>query len=210
MITVATRSALRSPSAQAPSPPLRPDTQARILEAAFDSVAAFGLTRLTMDEVARRTGVSRQTVYRYFPSKDQLVMALVLREEEAFLDGVRAAFAADDRLERALFDGILFCLRYARQHPLLDKLLATDAETLLPYLTTRAGPMMARAREVLKSLAASKAWVRAGLVDQVGDTLVRVILSYALSPPDRPAEDVARDLARIVTVALTGKEEPRT
>jgi AcrR family transcriptional regulator len=188
---------------------LRPETQARILESAFACVAEFGLARTTMDEVARRAGVSRQTVYRYFPSKDQLVIALVLQEEEKFLDGVRAAFAVDDRLERALFDGILFCLRFAREHPLLDRLLASDSETLLPYLTTRSAPMMARAREVLTSLAASKAWVRAGLVEQAADTLVRVVVSYALCPPDREPEHVAGDLARIVTAALAPAKESR-
>jgi TetR/AcrR family transcriptional regulator, repressor for uid operon len=188
---------------------VRPETQERILEAAFACVADYGLARTTMDQVARRAVVSRQTVYRYFPSKDQLVMALVLREEEAFLDGVRAAFAVDDRLERALFDGILFCLRFAREHPLLDRLLATDAETLLPYLTTRSAPLIARAREVMVSLAASKGWVRADLVQQAADTLVRVIISYAVAPPDRDPEDVARDLARILTAALIRRKEPR-
>src|SRR5438105_281665 len=75
-------------------PGLRRETQARIMDAAFACVAELGLGRTTMDDVARRAGVSRQTVYRYYPSKDQLVMALVLREEDKFLDGIRAAFAA--------------------------------------------------------------------------------------------------------------------
>jgi AcrR family transcriptional regulator len=159
-----------------------------------------------MDDVARRAGVSRQTVYRYFPSKEQTVMALVLREEEKFLEGARAAFAASDSLEDAVFGGILFCLRFARQHPLLDRLLASDPGTLLPYLTTRSSPMIARAREVLVSLVASKTWVRAGLLEEAADALVRVIISYALAPPDRDAAVVARDLARIVTTALTRQE----
>src|SRR5436190_8526075 len=125
----------------------RADTPSRILEAAFACVAETGLGRTTMDDVARRAGVSRQTVYRYFASKDQLIMALVLREEEKFLDGIRAAFAADPNLEQALHDGLVFCLQFAREHPLLDRLLATDPGTLLPYLTTKAGPMIVRARE---------------------------------------------------------------
>jgi len=187
----------------------RSDTPERILEAAFGCVADLGLSRTTMDDVARRAAVSRQTVYRYFSSKDQLVMALVLREEEKFLDGVKAAFASARDLEEAIHDGILFCLRFARRHPLLDRLLATDQETLLPYLTTRATPMIVRAREVLVSSVASKAWVRAGLVDQAGDALVRIVISYALTPPDRKPEDVARDLARIVAAGVTAKEGTR-
>src|ERR687891_674983 len=101
------------------------DTRARILDAAFRSVASFGLSRFTVDDVARLAGLSRQTVYRYFDSKDTLVMALVYREEEALLEGVRAAHALHDRLEDAMREAVLYCLRTAREHPLLDRLLAS-------------------------------------------------------------------------------------
>lgn len=187
----------------------RTETPARIMDAAFGCVAEMGLSRTTMEDVGRAAGVSRQTVYRYFPSKDQLVMALVQREEERFLDGVRAAFATDDNLEDALFDGILFCLRFAREHPLLDRLLATDSQMLLPYLTTKATPTLVRAREAMVSLIRSKEWVSAALVVSAADLLVRLAVSYAVTPPDRPVDDVARDLARIVTAALTRKESTR-
>jgi len=33
------------------------------------------------------------------------------------------------------------------------------------------------------------------------------VISYALTPPERPPEEVAEDLARIMTAALTGKED---
>ena len=185
---------------------VRGDTSNRILEAAFRCAADLGLGRTTMEDVARAASVSRQTVYRYFPSKDRLVMALVQREEERFLDGVRAAFATHDRLEDALYDGVLFCLRFAREHPLLDRLLASDPEALLPYLTTKAMPTLVRARDTVASLIRSKEWVSAALVESAADLLVRLAVSYAVTPPDQPAGDMARDLARIVTAALTRKE----
>src|SRR5439155_18006322 len=93
----------------------RLQTPARILDAAFACVAELGLGRTTMDDVARRAAVSRQTVYRYYPSKDQLVVALVLREEEKFLDGIRAALATHAQLEPGLHDGMLFRLPFPRE-----------------------------------------------------------------------------------------------
>jgi AcrR family transcriptional regulator len=183
----------------------RPETPQRILEAAFRCITDVGLSRTTVEDVARAAGLSRQTIYRYYPSKDHLIMALVLREEEKFLDGITAAFDVDADLEDALFDGILFCLRFARDHPLLDRLLETDPETLLPYLTTRGAPVISRAREVLLDLLMRKARVRVGLLEQLADTAVRVVVSYALTPPHRPPEAVARDLARIMSVVLTGE-----
>jgi AcrR family transcriptional regulator len=185
------------------------DTPARILDSTFDCVSQVGLARTTVEDVARAVGMSRQTIYRYFPSKDHLILALVLREEEKFLDGVRAAFAAHATLQAALTDGIEFCLRYAREHPLLDRLLETDAVTLLPFLTTRSGPVIARARDTMFHLLAEKAWLNANLANQAADALTRVLISYALTPPERPSHAVAADLARIVTIALTGKEDPR-
>ena len=187
----------------------RADTRQRILDSAFACLGEQGLVRTTMEDVARRAGVTRQTVYRYFPSKDDLIMALVLREEDRFIEGTRTAFAADGTLQEALYHGFLYCLRFAREHPLLDRLLRSDAESLLPYLTTRAAPLLKRAREAFLNEIGRKAWVRANVSDQAADVAVRMTLSYALTPPDRPAERVARDIARILTIALTGKEARR-
>jgi AcrR family transcriptional regulator len=189
------------------APPV--DTATRILDAAFACVNDVGLGRTTVEDVARAARLSRQTIYRYFPSKEHLVTALVLREEERFLDGIRQAFSEDPGLETAIRDGLLFCLRFAREHPLLDRLLDTDPHTLLPYLTTRGAPVIRRAREVVKALLLDKAPVRTDLVDGAVDAAVRVVISYALSPPERDPEDVARDLARILTAALTRKEGSR-
>src|SRR5437667_4779218 len=93
------------------------DTASRILDATFHCIGRVGLGRTTVEDVARTAGLSRQTIYRYFPSKDHLILALVMREEEKFIDGVRAAFAAHADLTEAMYEGTLFCLRYAREHP---------------------------------------------------------------------------------------------
>src|SRR5438094_10658017 len=111
------------------------ETRARILDGAFGCIGDIGLGRTKMEDVARAAGIARQTVYRYFPSKDHLILALVLREEEKFLDGVRGAFASSSNLQTTMEEALLFCLRFAREHPLLDRLLETDPEALLPFLT---------------------------------------------------------------------------
>jgi AcrR family transcriptional regulator len=184
-------------------------TSDRILDAAFRRIAELGLSRTTVEDVAREAGLTRQTIYRYFPSKDDLVRALIMREEERFLDGVRAAFAVDDDLEGALFNGMLYCVRFAREHPVLERLLQVDPETALPYITIRGGAVVDRARKVVAGLIRRKAWVRPDLVDPVADLLVRAFISYTLTPPDRPPEGVTRDLARIATAALTRPKEAK-
>ena len=177
-------------------------TRERILDAAFSAISTFGLSRFTMDDVARLAGLSRQSVYRYFDAKDALILALVEREEDAFLEGVRAVHRQHADLEDAMREAILYCLRAVREHPLLDRLLASEPEALLPYLTTRGGGMIARAGTVLEQLAAERPGVDLRLVHRVADLAVRAVVSYTLTPGhDRP-EDVAADLAKILTSAV--------
>jgi AcrR family transcriptional regulator len=181
-------------------------TRDRILDGAFEAVATFGLSRLTMDDVARLAGLSRQSLYRYFDSKDALIQALVYREEETFLEGIRAAHARHGRLEDAMREAILFSLRTARQHPLLDRLLASEPQVILPFLTTRGGGLVARARAVLEELAGR--WeVAPELIHRTADVGVRAMVSYVVTPTEDDPEDVARELARILATALEVREE---
>lgn len=186
-------------------------TSDRILDATFEAVATFGLSRLTMDDVARLAAVSRQTVYRYFDSKDAVIVALVAREEEALLEGVRAAHRDAPNLREAIRRSVLHCLRAAREHPLLDRLLDSEPEVLLPYLTTRAGGLIDRARRVLEELVAKRTDVRPDLAARSADLAVRAIVSYTLTPSDEPPEQVAREIARILAAAIEkrNKEDSR-
>src|SRR3712207_841518 len=98
----------------------QPPTRDRILDAAFTGMATHGLHRLSLEDVAREAGLSRQTVYRYFGSRDALVTAVILREEQGFLDQMAAAIEAHEDLRPAMEAAIVAGLRAAREHPLLD------------------------------------------------------------------------------------------
>src|SRR2546423_14984287 len=89
-------------------------TAARIMGAALTQAEDFGLRRFTVDDVARRVGLSRVTIYRYFPKKDQLLNALVLREMKRFLTKVDAVVEAQATPEEKLIEGLSFSLGYLR------------------------------------------------------------------------------------------------
>jgi AcrR family transcriptional regulator len=62
-----------------PAKPLRADAarnRARVLETAYETFAAEGLS-VPIDEIARRAGVGAGTVYRHFPTKEDLFAAVV-------------------------------------------------------------------------------------------------------------------------------------
>jgi AcrR family transcriptional regulator len=70
----------RMPTAPQPSTGRRrnPATRAAILATAFDVVAELGYARLTIEKVAARAAVGKQTIYRWWPNKGALVLDAVL------------------------------------------------------------------------------------------------------------------------------------
>ena len=187
---------------------LRSATPDRILDAAFAAVLDFGLSRLTMEDVAQRASLSRQTVYRYFPSRDHLFVALVSREEEKFLDGVRAAFVEHHDLVAAVRASVKFVLAYAKAHPLLDRLLGPDEGTFLPYVTTRAQPVIVRARETMVQLLLERVpHADVETLRTVLDGTTRALISYMLAESDRSADDIASAIARLLAAVLHSDQE---
>lgn len=118
------------------------DLTTRILDATIEQAELVGMRRVTMDDVARRSGVGRATLYRRFPSKGALIDAVVLAEARRYFDGHTQACANATTLEDRLVHGTVFTVTYLREHALLKKLLRTEPETLLPSLTVDAGPIL--------------------------------------------------------------------
>ena len=68
-----------------------PGARQRILDTAYGLFARRGIRAVGVDEVIDRAGVAKATLYRHFPSKDDLVVAfLQLREQRWTLDWVEA------------------------------------------------------------------------------------------------------------------------
>jgi AcrR family transcriptional regulator len=68
-----------------------PDARERILEAAYELFSRRGVRAVGVDEVIERAGVAKATLYRHFPSKDELVLAFLERREQRWtLDWVEA------------------------------------------------------------------------------------------------------------------------
>ncbi|MFT5223463.1 MAG: AcrR family transcriptional regulator, partial [Glaciecola sp.] len=111
-------------------------TPDRILDATLELLACVGVAALSLEDVAQTAGVSRQTVYRHFGNRDQLFAATVLREEQVFIDRLMLVTMDHVDLRSALEAAIRETLLAARQHPLLDRLLETEPEALLPFLTS--------------------------------------------------------------------------
>jgi AcrR family transcriptional regulator len=114
----------------------------RILRATREQAELIGIRRTTMEDVARRSGVGRATLYRRFPTKAALIDAIVLAEVRRFLDGDLQARQTAATLEDRLVYSTVFTVTFLREHALLRKLLRTEPETILPSLTVDAGAIL--------------------------------------------------------------------
>jgi len=151
-------------------------TRARIMLAAVEQCEEVGLRRATMEDVARRAGFGRATLYRYFPSKDALVRAIILAEAQAFFAALDGAIAECSSDEERVAEGFAFALAYARSHVLLAKLLRSEPETLLPYLIG-GGELIRIATEAVSARIDGSQRGR-----ENAELLVRLVLSLALTP----------------------------
>ena len=173
--------------------------QARILEAAFACGEKFGLGRLTMSDVAREARISRQTLYRYFSSKHDLIMALVIREEQVLMTQVRAAIQPHRDLRPAVEAAFRTILRAIRAHPLLDRVMATEPQELLPYLTVEADPMREMGIRMMEEVFAGRGeHVSPAIAHRAAEICSRLVRSYAIEPPDDDPDVVAGELAELV------------
>jgi AcrR family transcriptional regulator len=171
-----------------------PSIRQRLLDAALETASINGLAKLSVGDVARRADLSRQTLYRYFPSKDALVAELVVAETTTLMEQVITAAVPHEDPQQALEAALLAALLATREHPLLDRLLRTEPEALLPLLTTDTSPVMSQVRAVVELILAERTpdlAVDAVRMRRFADILTRLLVSYAISAPDDPPEVVS-------------------
>ncbi len=110
---------------------------------------------------------------------------MVLREAGRIVEQVIAAAERHDAPLPSLHDAITTALHLLRGHPLLDRLLATEPEALLPLLidgrTSVLDAVQNVARQVIdrRDLGIGETQARAG-----ADLMSRMLVSYAVRPPD--------------------------
>jgi AcrR family transcriptional regulator len=169
----------------APAPAPGEDAVAdRIAAAALEQFAEFGIRRSTMEDIARRAGVSKMTVFRRFTSKQGLVEDVIARELRGALEEIDRRWGAGSTIEERLVEGFGFALSFVRGHPLFDKLLRAEPDMLLPLLTVDGAPVLALYRTLIAERL--QAEIDAGRaapanLDQAAEVIARLGISLVLT-----------------------------
>jgi AcrR family transcriptional regulator len=163
------------------------DSRERVYAGAYRCVSRFGLAKTTVDDVARASGVSRATIYRLFPGgREQLMRETVGWEMDRFFVRLASAVADAPDLETRLVRGLSFAHRAVVEHEVLQKVLATEPETLLPLMTIEQhrvlGFIVAYLRPLLEQERAAGR-LRSGVdVGAAADYIARMLLSLIGTP----------------------------
>ena len=185
----------------------------RVAAAALDEFAEHGIRRTSMEDVARRAGVSRMTVFRRFTSKQRLVEVVIAREVHRGMQELDLLWEGAETLEDRLVAGFEFAGRYVRGHPLFDRLLRSEPDVLLPPLTLDGGPVL----ELYRSLIAHRlqAEVNAGRaatpdIDGVAEVIARLAISLLLTRDGTITLDDPNSVRRLVNLTLLPMLQPHS
>jgi AcrR family transcriptional regulator len=176
--------------------------------AARDELERRGWSEITMSDIAVAAGVSRQTLYKEFGSRNEFGLAFVIHEGERFLDDVEAAVLQHvDDPRAAVTAALELFLRTAGEDPLIRILLSDDGTGgMLPFVTTQGLPVVQWATNRLGATI-EEGWPQAPKEDVrlLSESLVRLAISYITGPSDTPdstATAVARLLGPFIDTAL--------
>jgi AcrR family transcriptional regulator len=171
-----------------------------LLDAACDQLHARRWADVTMADIALAAGVSRQTLYKEFGSRDEFAQVLVMREADRFLVAVEGAVGAHlDDPAGALAAAFDVFLQAAAENPIVRAIVHQDgAEELLALFTTHGKPLVERAAERLTDVMLD-GWPLLAREDAelLSECLVRLAISYA-GLPKGPASMTAASVATLL------------
>lgn len=171
------------------------------LDAVHELLLRQKWSTITMTDVAAAAGISRQTLYNQFGSRQNLAQSYALRLTDTCIDAVDYAVRqhpADVRA--ALSAGITALFDICLADPMVLSLQHEGTiGDLLPLVTTESAPIVTRAT-IGFSRTFHDSWIGARPHDAeiLGRTIVRLALSYIARPPD-DHETSALDLERLIT-----------
>jgi AcrR family transcriptional regulator len=157
----------------------------RLLDAAAERIARYGIRKTTLDDIVRTAGCSRPTLYKYFRGKDSILAALIERETERYYQALHEAVGSANPSTSSLEKAFIFAIRSFRDHPVVQGVLSAEPESFVRMLQ-QSGPDLFRvatefAAPLIDRQIASGKFRR---VDSrlVAEAMLRLTLSFVLLP----------------------------
>ncbi|WP_344236544.1 TetR/AcrR family transcriptional regulator [Actinocorallia libanotica] len=181
------------------------EARQRILEAANRCLERYGPVKTSLSDVAAELGVTRQTVYRHFPSTTDLLLASAESAAEPFIERLAEHCSSREDPGETVVAAIVYVLEHLPRDPRLSLLLAPERADLLAVGIT-SPTAIGFGRAMLRRFPVD--WEALGYDDdtlaELAEHLLRVIQSLVTAPgvPPRSPEELTRYLTRWVAPAI--------
>ncbi len=178
-----------------------------ILDAAWQAASSTEWGSVRMVDIAEAVGVSRQTIYNEFGTKEDLGQALFTREVEVFKSGLAAQIEGADDLSGAARNALTWLLAESRKHAMVQSMLRDAREhsdgSLLPLFTVHADKFALPIRRMLLETFSSR-WPgtdqhRAELAI---DLIIRWVITQIVLPSDFDEAEVIERIVEMTEYAL--------
>lgn len=175
----------------------------RIIGAARASIDSRGA--VSVAEVAQTVGVTRQTVYRYFPTVDELLTATAISAVDGFLDQLADHVHALTDPTTAIVEGIAYTLEQLPNDPYLSLVVQPGKACAFTAGVTSA-VSISFGRSILQRYNVD--WAQAGFsgagLDELVEFMLRVLQSFILDPggPSRQGKELRAFLHRWIAPAV--------
>jgi AcrR family transcriptional regulator len=154
-----------------------PATEA-ILDAAVVEFEQHGFRRVALDDVARRAGVSRTTIYRRFASRDELVTAVIDRENAALFADIAEELKTAGPQSNYYVEAFTSAILRLRRHRVLNRMITDEPALALELAHQHYAAVTGRMVDALHAI------FPAGFADRIGERAVAEladnVLRYAL------------------------------
>jgi TetR/AcrR family transcriptional regulator len=183
------------------------DVERTILDTARAVFETYGVRRANIEDVAARAGVSRSTIYRRFPTKDDLFLNVVRREAEQFFATLDGATAGCNPQE-AVIEAFALGVRLVQDSPLYSRIAESEPELLGMFSRSNVFPIRQFADGIAHTLRRCGADLPEPDLANVADVLLRVALGIIVFPTDRldtSDHTAVRDYAARYLVPIIGR-----
>lgn len=160
------------------------DLDRTILDTARAVFETYGVRRANIEDVAARAGVSRSTIYRRFPTKDDLFGHVVRREAEQFFTTLDRATTGCDP-QQAVIEAFALGVRLVHDSPLYSRIADSEPELLGMFSRSQAFPIGQFADGIAHTLRRCGADIPDRDLTNIADILLRVALGIIVFPTDR-------------------------
>jgi AcrR family transcriptional regulator len=180
----------------------------RIVEAATACIDRNGLTKVSLSDVAAELGVTRQTVYRYYPSLNEILGAVAQAGVEDFAGRMAQYLSGFGTAQEVAVESVVFAVTSIPEERYLSLLVQASETEFFTAGATSPAAFLLGAR-ILREVPVD--WEAAGITSdeelaELAEILMRLFISFLQYPtaPARTTEELRALVRRWLGPALAG------